>query len=165
MRRMRARSAVLRVLCVLFPENAGFDTMKLEELRRLLAETKTSNDGETVSNVRVDLAAGESVGRATLNRRKGEIWEAIGVDVVISDDPNVEALQYARKCSCGHMRNVQRGPNSSVHVILPCELCEESNRLCACGHAAGFHLGYVDECCHVRPGREPCSCEHFTAQE
>lgn len=148
--------------------------MKLEELRHLLAEAKAP---ESVSNVRVDLAAGESVGRATLNRRNGEIWERIGVDVVLSDDANPEALQYVRKCACGNMREVIREENLRVHVILPCAMCDKEikrmkaqiapeDRLCGdCFHSAGFHLGLTDECCYCKQGEKPCSCERFVLQE
>lgn len=100
--------------------------MKLEELRHLLAEAKAP---ESVSNVRVDYGS-DNVWRATLNGRKGEIWEQVGVDVVISNDEHPEALQYARKCACGNMRDVVREPNSSVHVILPCEVCVKP--VCVC---------------------------------
>ena len=152
--------------------------MNLEDLRRLLAETKEPEDGETFSSVRVDLAARESVGRATLHRQKGETWERVDVDVVLSDSETSEALQCARKCVCDNMRDVNREANSNVFVILPCKVCDaeiertirgkiaREDRLCGdCFHAAGFHIAYTGECCHCKQGESPCKCKRFRQQE
>ena len=93
--------------------------MKLEELRTILQ----APSGVENTKLETEAPASVDVKQATLNVRKGEAWERVGVDVLLSDDPHPEALDYARKCACGRMREVQREPGSSVHVILPCEAC------------------------------------------
>lgn len=93
--------------------------MKLEDLRKLLAECEApkTTPENTASPDPLE------VKRATLSVRNGELWEQVGVDVLLSDDPEPEALDYARKCSCGRMRQVHHEAGSRVHVILPCAMC------------------------------------------
>lgn len=90
--------------------------MKLEDLRKQLAERRGPNDTQTAP------VAPKSTD-PTIRKPEFQPWEQIGVTVLVSDDPYPEALDFARKCECGRMREARRVEGLSAHVILPCDVC------------------------------------------